>query len=64
MIAGYKFGSCLSTFANCSDRYCKEGYGEGAGSLKEMLEAARELDFERAAVLRDELEELEKEKKK
>jgi xylose isomerase len=44
MIAGYKFGSCLSTFANCSDRYCKEGYGEGAGSLKEMLEAASKVE--------------------
>ena len=31
---------------------------------EEMLEAARELDFERAAVLRDKIEELEKEKKK
>ena len=40
MISGYKFGSCLATFANCADRYCREGYGGGANDIEKMLDMA------------------------
>ncbi len=44
MLAGRKFGTCLSTFANCGDRFCLAGYGGGVDSLKDMLDLAAEID--------------------
>lgn len=43
-LPGIKFGACLSTFARCSDRYCQTGYGEGATTLEQLLDCAREVE--------------------
>lgn len=40
MIGKYKFGSCLSTFQNCADRYCLDGYGGGGDTIDQKVEMA------------------------
>lgn len=44
MIGSNKFGTCLSSFANCGDRFCPQGYGGGERTLEGMLKAAASID--------------------
>jgi len=44
MLSKCNFGTCLSTFANCGDRFCPTGYGGGVETLEQMLDLATTID--------------------
>ncbi len=44
MLVNHQFGTCLSTFGNCPDRFCPTGYGGGANTLEEMLDLALKIE--------------------